>query len=352
MAAKTRSKCADVKTADVEEKLEDYMLQAESRDLDSLLRKPVAGMSWKTAAAGHIGALLEHSSFWRGLLELAPCGILPPAVTTAAICHCNHSSRTNFTKLADSIFADKISQTIRIAMGKFRDCADEKTLAIVRKKLTMAENRELDKLLALLRPDARSGQADQQRASGVDSRIELDEEGFPTFCFLSRNSSAQTVAYSDDTETKPEDSGDWLANLGILGEDQHVLADVMSATPVSPKSKRDSKASLQPKNKKKEKDPSNKGTLKPLYTQKGTPHKRPEARQKDSPCKTVDKKVKKDSKSTVDKEVKKSAGKGPPRSGPGPRAASAGLKMDKKNVHSRAYHAEYGKQLAALSAAN
>ena len=84
--------------AGVEKVLQAFMREKQCRDLDLLIKRKYAGMTWETSSAGHTSLLMDDATdLWAPLFDLAPSACLLPKVTTIAVESCNSSSETNFT---------------------------------------------------------------------------------------------------------------------------------------------------------------------------------------------------------------------------------------------------------------
>lgn len=305
MAART--KASDVSCQDLQKALDDYMDAAGTRDLAQLL-SPLKAMTWKTAAAKHMEELLAMDSLWASLLQLAPTGVLAPTTTTRAVDKANTEAKCNFTQKPTRAFADLISEKIRIALGKFRACRDDKTKSVVYRKLGRADAQKLDKLLQQLAAE----EPQQQRQAPSNVAVQMDEDGFPVFppAFeMSRTSSVATMEYEDEHKETVQarsstTAGNFeLSDFSFFSGDADLFSELTQSEPVTPKEKRDTKKQLQKK-------------------KKATPPKS----------------------AAVQKQKQKQKPAAQPE---GPRAAQQHPKTDKKNVNSRAYHAEYKKRLNA-----
>jgi hypothetical protein len=272
------------------------MTEQETRDLHKLFER-IKDMSWKTAPSSHMKALLELTTLWGGLIDLAPSGLLAPTDVTRGVDAANMEAKCNYTKKTSTIFADYISMKIRQGLSKIRLCKkDDQAKAKASRNLSLQETGALDQLLLKITEDAEEDQLPHVPISAActsppaKTRLAIDADGFPIF---------PGTDQSEDTAVRSRPvsngAGDFsLSKMQLFSEEDDFFAKVLGADPVTPKEKRDTKKNLR---------------------------KRPASKQpKDQP---------------TTKEKK-------PASTAGPRAAEH-PKNDKKNIHSRAYHAELSK---------
>ena len=108
MSKQVRRKSIPLAPATIEEVLEKFMVQHETRDLHKLLLKPLQDLSWSSAPATHMAKMLELADLWEGFIGNAPNGVLPPSATKKGIDACNAQGLINFTGMTSSIFADQV----------------------------------------------------------------------------------------------------------------------------------------------------------------------------------------------------------------------------------------------------
>ena len=265
MAKQVRRKSIPLAPATIEEVLEKFMVQHETRDLHKLLLKPLQDLSWSSAPATHMAKMLELADLWEGFIGKAPNGVLPPAATKKGIEACNAQGLINFTRMTSSNFADQVSVVIRQALSKLREVKDSaKILNATERKLGQSgQILKLRKLLDMMDElQASPAHSLSPSISPSRSRVRVDADGFPDFenLFLVRNDSEATVAFSDQTDcdqtaSTPEKTlakvtagleSDTGKGDGWIGERTTSCADLLvqalSYDPVTPKEKRDVKA--------------------------------------------------------------------------------------------------------------
>ena len=261
MAKQIRRKSIPLAHATIIFVLEQFMGQHETRDLDKLLLKPLHDLSWSSAPATHMAKMLEFADLWKGFIEKAPNGLLPPSATKKGIEACNAQGLINFTRMTSSNFADQVSVVIRQALSKLREVKDSaKILNATERKLGQSgQILKLRKLLDMMDElQASPAPSLSPSISPSRSRVRVDADGFPDFenLFLVRNDSEATVAFSDQTDsdktastplqqTDPSTSNTGKGD-GWIGERTTSCADLLvqpsSYDPVTPKEKRDVKA--------------------------------------------------------------------------------------------------------------
>ena len=338
-----RSKASEVLPSQLQKVLDDWMDAKGSRDLEELFL-PFRNMSWKTSPSKHMEPLLAVHGLWSAILDLAPNGILAPTVVTRAIDASNREAKCNYGLKNSQAFADALSEKIRVALGKFRACRSPAMKVLVSRKLGHKDNEKLEQLLEKLLPEE-----EQPTASSTATQIEKDSDGFPVFPFTltrSRSSSVATVEFSAQEEEEkephppvtPRKSSHDLSSFSFFADDTDFMDLVRGTSPVTPREKRSKKKEL-------------KDTRTPKKAKAATTKQQPKAKatatkQKPKATATATEQQPKAKATTTKESPEGSRRNSEPTAGP--RAAEFGPKTDRKNVHSRAYHKEYQKRLAAF----
>ena len=261
MSKQVRRKSIPLAPATIEEVLEKFMVQHETRDLHKLLLKPLQDLSWSSAPATHMAKMLELADLWEGFIGKAPNGVLPPAATKKGIEGCNAQGLINFTRMTSSNFADQVSVVIRQALSKLREVKDSTNIlnATERKLGESGKILKLRKIMEIMDElQASPAPFPFPSPSPSPSRVRVDADDFPDFknLLMVRTDSEATVAFShqmdcDQTastrhqQTDPSTS-DTGKGDGWIGERTTSCADLLvqpsSYDPVTPKEKRDVKA--------------------------------------------------------------------------------------------------------------
>lgn len=119
------SASCDIKTQDIIEVVENFCTLKGTRDLSGMLATAANKITWKSSAVLSISALSELKPLLKGLVLLAPNGLLPAKMTTNAVLAAHRSKPLNFTHRADEFWADGISTVLRQCLAKLRDLKED-----------------------------------------------------------------------------------------------------------------------------------------------------------------------------------------------------------------------------------
>jgi hypothetical protein len=180
MASKRRRASSTVAVSDIQECFESFMESQKSCDLDKLVVKTLKVCTWKTSAGNDMSNILSLHSLYKELLLKAPNGVLPPAATRKAVESCNIDGLANFSKKPSGVFADEVSQAVRVGLSKLRECKDStKTLEVTLRKLAASESKRLHELLSLLKDAAEEEEEGRPQGQELNkNKMEFDDDGF------------------------------------------------------------------------------------------------------------------------------------------------------------------------------
>ena len=247
MATCKRTRVSAVAAGDLEESMENYLTKCSTRDLHLLVVKPMSHCTWKTAPSNDMPAILQNATLYKELLCKAPNGVLSPAATKTAVQNLQKAGPVNTTSKPLGVFADSVSEKIRIGLAKLRECQKRDVLQVVERKLSHPQTKKLAELLNLLEAAPARPPATPQAKNAAQAHIEYDEDEFPIFradAVEENNSGTSTPAVHSVS------SFNFTAfSYSTLGDGQHKnLLQLALGTPsVAPKEKRSCKKEKQTK---------------------------------------------------------------------------------------------------------